>query len=138
VDSYALTKDQRAFSFSREIPPVLEVEPGAAMGDLHAAMGAAEPTWVSLEAPGQATLRIGLEKGMAITAPRLRVDGTTICLGLGETFEQAHQAALDHAFDLLLAKDLDPFDDYALASARLSMRLGGPVSPVVLAVVPDW
>jgi amidase len=26
------------------------------MGDLHAAMGSAEPTWVSLEAAGQATL----------------------------------------------------------------------------------
>ena len=28
------------------------------MGDLHAAMGTAEPTWVSLEAAGNATLRI--------------------------------------------------------------------------------
>ena len=33
------------------------------MGDLHAAMGTAEPTWVSLEAAGHATLRIGVEKG---------------------------------------------------------------------------
>ena len=39
------------------------------MGDLHAAMGTAEPTWVSLEAAGQATLRIGVEKGLTPGVP---------------------------------------------------------------------
>jgi amidase len=113
--------------------------PGAllAMGDLHAAMGAAEPTWVSLEASGQATLRIRLEKGLTIPFPRVRLDGATACLGLGATLEEAHQAALDHAFDLLLAGGLDAFDAYAFASARVAMRFGGPASPIVLAVVPD-
>lgn len=108
-----------------------------AMGDLHAAMGAAEPTWVSLEASGQATLRIGLEKGLSIPFPRVRLEGATACLGLGETLEKAQQAALDHAFDLLLAEGLDAFDAYTFASARLAMRFGGPASPIVLAVVPD-
>jgi hypothetical protein len=32
---------------------------------------------------------------------------------------------------------LEPFDAYAYASARVGMRFGGPVSPIVLAVVPD-
>ncbi len=108
------------------------------MGDLHAAMGAAEPTWVSLEAAGQATLRIGLEKGLTIPYPRLRLDGVTACLGMGETLEEAHQAALDHGFDFLLAQGLEPFDAYAFASARMEMRFGGPASPIVLAVVPDF
>jgi amidase len=108
-----------------------------AMGDLHAAMGAAEPTWVSLEASGQATLRIRLEKGLSIPFPRVRLDGAIACVGLGATLEEAHQAALDHAFDHLLAEGLDAFDAYAFASARLAMRLGGPASPIVLAVVPD-
>ena len=36
------------------------------MGDLHAAMGTAEPTWVSLEAAGHATLRIGVEPDMRL------------------------------------------------------------------------
>jgi amidase len=107
------------------------------MGDLHAAMGAAEPTWVSLEASGQATLRIGLEKGVTLPFPRIRLDGATACLGMGKTLEEAHQAALDHAFDFLLAEGLDPFDAYAFASARVAMRFGGPASPIVLAVVPD-
>lgn len=108
-----------------------------AMGDLHAAMGAAEATWVSLEASGQATLRIRLEKGLSIPFPRVRLDGATAYLGMGATLEEAHQAALDHAFDALLAGGLDAFDAYAFASARLEMRFGGPASPIVLAVVPD-
>lgn len=114
--------------------------PGAllAMGDLHAAMGTGEPTWVSLEASGSATLRIGVEKGMRLSFPRLRVDGATICLGMGETLDAAHQVALDQAFDLLVDEyRLDPFVAYAYASARVTMRLGGPACPIVLAVVPD-
>ncbi len=113
--------------------------PGAllSVGDLHAAMGTAEPTWVSLEASGQATLRIGLERDAGLALPRLRVDGATICVGMGETLEAAHQSAIDQAYDLLVAGGLDPFDAYAYASARVEMRMGGPVSPIVLAVVPD-
>ena len=38
------------------------------IGDL----GTAEPTWVSLEAAGQATLRIGVESDMCLPFPRLR------------------------------------------------------------------
>jgi amidase len=114
--------------------------PGAllAMGDLHAAMGTGEPTWVSLEASGSATLRISLEKGMALAFPRLRVGSATLCLGMGETLEAAHQSALDQAYHLLVDEyGLDPFVAYAYASARVAMRLGGPACPIVLAVVPD-
>ena len=113
--------------------------PGAllAMGDLHAAMGGAEATWVSLEAAGQATLRIGLEKEMRLSTPRLHVDGSTICVGMGETLEAAQQDALDQAYELLLSLGLERFEAYAYASARVGMRLGGPASPIVLAVVPD-
>ncbi len=113
--------------------------PGAllSLGDLHAAMGAAEPTWVSLEAAGQTTLRIGLEKGMGLALPRLRVEEATICVGMGETLEAAHQSAIDQAYDFLVESGLEPFDAYTFASARVGMRFGGPASPIVLAVVPD-
>ena len=108
------------------------------MGDLHAAMGAAEATWVSLEAAGQATLRIGLERRRGLEMPRLRAGNETICVGMGESLESAHQAALDQAYELLTGElGLEPFDAYAYASARVGMRFGGPVSPMVLAVVPD-
>lgn len=114
--------------------------PGAllAMGDLHAAMGRGEPTWVSLEAAGHAVLKISVEKGLSIPYPRLRTEGATMLLGMGDTLDQAHQAALDLAYDYLI-KDLGmaPFVAYAYASARVEMRLGGPASPIVLAIVPD-
>jgi amidase len=109
-----------------------------AMGDLHAAMGTGEPTWVSLEASGSARLRISIERGMRLAYPRLRVDGTTLCMGMGDTLEAAHQAALDQAYTLLIHDfGLEPFVAYAYASARVAMRFGGPASPIVLAAVPD-
>jgi amidase len=109
-----------------------------AMGDLHAAMGVAEPTWVSLEAAGSATLRISIEKGMRLHYPRLRVGNSTYCLGMAETLEKAHQIALDAAYDLLInERGLAPFDAYAYASACVDMRLGGPATSIVMAVVPE-
>jgi amidase len=109
-----------------------------AMGDLHAAMGVAEPTWVSLEASGQATLRISVEKGMKLNFPRLRVGSETYCLGMGDSLATAHQVALDEAFNLLVNDwKLDPFDAYAYASACVDMRFGGPCGSIVMAIVPD-
>jgi amidase len=129
----------------REMSPGTTLElpvqvPGGllSVGDLHAAMGAAEPTWVSLEAAGRATLRIGLRKSAGLRFPRLYAQGATLCVGMGETLEAAQQSALDQAFDLLTGDyGLDPFSAYAYASARVAMRLGGPASPIVIAVVPD-
>ncbi|MCA0453772.1 MAG: acetamidase/formamidase family protein [Chloroflexi bacterium] len=110
-----------------------------AMGDLHAAMGVAEPTWVSLEAAGSATLTISVEKNMKLKFPRLRIGSSTYCVGMGDTLEKAHQAALDEAYSLLInERGLEPFDAYAFASAVVDMRLGGPATAIVLAVVPDF
>jgi acetamidase/formamidase len=108
------------------------------MGDLHAAMGTAEPTSVSLEAAGQATLRIGLEPAMGLRFPRLRRRGETFFLGIAESFDEAHALALDQAYDHLVGeRGIDPFEAYALISARCDMRLGGPASAIVMAVLPD-
>lgn len=110
------------------------------VGDLHAAMGRAEPTWVSLEAAGRATVRVDVEAGVGrgLPAPRLRREDVTLCLGLGDSLEEAHDRALGQAYDLLVEEHgLEPFEAYAYASARVGMRLGGPASPMVLAEVPD-
>lgn len=135
----------------RELSPgatlLLPVQvPGAllSVGDLHAAMGQAEPSCISLEAAGAATLRIDLEKDRRLSYPRLRVGRDTLCVGIGETHEAAYQRALDQAFELLTEEHgLEPFTAYSYACARVGMRLGGPASPagpgstIVLAVVPD-
>ena len=42
---------------------------------------------------------------------------------------------MEQAYRLLIAHGLDPLDAHAYASAEVELRLGGPASPIVLAVV---
>jgi amidase len=119
----------------------LPVQVGGAllsMGDFHAGMGAGEPTCVSLEGCGEATVRIDLEKDKELEYPRLRVGEQTICVGMGVSVKEASAVALDQAHEVLVGEfDMEPFDAYAYASARVGLRFGGPASPTILAVVPD-
>jgi amidase len=107
------------------------------VGDLHAAMGSAEPTWVSLESAGEATLRISIEKGCMLRSPRLRIGNDTMILGMGKTLPEAIQMACEQAYEYLIQQGLKPFDAYAYASARVGLRLAGPAGYNVLAVIPD-
>jgi amidase len=117
--------------------------PGAllCLGDLHAAMGTGEPTWVALESSGEAVVRVGVEKGLHLPCPRLRIGTDTIFVaalaGHGH-LETAQEHAMLQAFEFLQASfGLDSFEAYAYCCARVSLRFGGPASPIVLAVVPD-
>jgi amidase len=59
-------------------------------------------------------------------------------MGIGPTLEEAHQSALDQAYELLMDEHgLTAFDAYAYTSARVGMRFGGPCGPIVMAEVPD-
>jgi amidase len=108
------------------------------LGDLHAAMGAAEPTSVSLESAGRATVRVSVEKGMSLDYPRVRVGKETILVAIADDYVEARQLAMDQAYDYLTGEvGLEPFDAYAYASARVGLRFGGPASAIVLAVVPE-
>jgi len=108
------------------------------IGDLHAAMGTAEPTAVSLEAAGQATVRITVEKNRTLKYPRVRTENETICVAVADSFGDARQLAMDQAYEFLTEEiGLSPFDAYAYASARVSLRFGGPASAIVLAIIPD-
>jgi amidase len=108
------------------------------LGDLHAAMGTAEPTGVSLEAAGQATLKISLEKGMKLNYPRLRVGTNTLIVGMSDKLETSYQIALDEAYALLTNEwGLDPFDAYAYTSACVAIKLGWFANSVVIAEIPD-
>jgi amidase len=117
--------------------------PGAllSLGDLHAAMGAGEPAWIALEAAGRATVRLGLERGMALSHPRLRVGNTTFCVAVldkGRPLQEAGRVALEQAFELLTGEHhLDPLEAYGYACARVGLRFGGPACPIAVAVVPD-
>lgn len=115
--------------------------PGAllSLGDFHAAMGTAELTSVSLEANGQATIRVSVEKGMTITYPRIRVKNETVFVATTDDYRVSRKLAAKLAYDYLTqVKGLAPFDAYAYMSARVELRFGGPASAIVLAVVPDF
>jgi amidase len=114
--------------------------PGAllSVGDLHAAMGAAEPACVGLEGRGTAVVRVGIEKGMRLPFPRIRLGKETICIGMGRTQREASRAALSQAWEILVRdRKLAPLDAFAFASARVGLRLGGPAHEIMLAIVPD-
>lgn len=108
------------------------------VGDLHAAMGAGEPASVGFEARGSATVLLDVETGRTITHPRLRVGSDTLLVGIGDTLDAARTNATAQAWRLLTEEwGLAPFDAFAYASARVSLRFGGPAVDMVLAVVPD-
>ena len=110
------------------------------IGDLHAAMGAGEPAHISLEAAGDATVRVTVEKNLRLRAPRIELEDKTLCLSVLDekgTIEQATQLATRQAYDLLVKEFLlTPFEAYAYVSANVELRLGGPASAIVIAVVP--
>ena len=96
---------------------------------------------MSLEASGRATVRVGLEKGLRLKGPRLRVAGATIevvVLKRKRSLEDAQKRATRRAYRLLTREwGLDAFEAYTYCCARVGVQFGGPASPIVLAVVPD-
>lgn len=111
------------------------------IGDLHAAMGDGETTWMSLEAAGRATVRVSTEKDLALKSPRIKTRHETICVAVFDcdaTHEEAVESAAQQAFEYLTTvRGFTPFEAYLYTCARVSLRFGGPASPIVLAVIPD-
>lgn len=110
------------------------------VGDLHAAMGAGEPSVAAIEASGKVTLGISLLKDRPISYPRLLLDETTVCVvpaGRNQGYGAARESAVKEAF-LVLVQDfgLTPTEAYAYVSAKVDLRLGGPACPIVLSVIP--
>jgi len=114
------------------------------LGDFHAAMGHGEPTFVSLEASGRATVRVDVDRSLRLSTPRLRLGRETVCVGMGETHDEAKQDAVNQAFAYLTEEvEFPPFLAYAYMSARVGLRFAGPAGTrveglqAVLAVIPD-
>ena len=109
------------------------------MGDLHAAMGTQEPTWVSLEAAGSATLRIGLGEGHA--SQRSRASAATA----RRTSSGWRAPTRRHTSSPSTRRTTTSWPTAAWSrsrhtryvSASVDMRLGGPATTIVMAVVPD-
>ncbi|MEX1158811.1 MAG: acetamidase/formamidase family protein [Thermomicrobiales bacterium] len=109
------------------------------LGDLHAAMGDAEATSVSIECAGAATVRLSVEKSLDIQMPRIVAGGKLYTVGLAERghYVAARRHAAEQLFNYLTAeRRLTPEDAYTLFSAACDLSFGGPAGAVVLASVP--
>jgi amidase len=115
------------------------------LGDLHAAMGAAEVTYVSIECPGAATVRLGVRKGLALATPRIEAPDRVYTIGLdyggdlesGGNFHLARKQATDQMLAYLTTERGLSFEDaYVVISACVDLEFGGPAGAVALASVP--
>jgi amidase len=109
------------------------------LGDLHAAMGEHEATFVAFECAGAATVRLDVRPGMALETPRIETADRIFVIGLsacGDYGAARHQAAR-LLYELLTREArLTPREAYAVVSARGDLTLGGPAGTIVLGSVP--
>ncbi|MBN2384949.1 acetamidase/formamidase family protein [bacterium] len=107
------------------------------LGDLHGAMGRGEPLCVGLEGGGRVTVRVLIEKQLKPVMPRIHLDNTVLCVGMGETMDDARRLAVHQAYEVLTGEwGLAPFEAFSYASACLGLRFGGPAHEIVLAELP--
>jgi amidase len=108
------------------------------LGDLHAAMGENEATSVSIECPGEATVRLGVRKGLRLITPRIEHPDRIFTIGLRPKghFDDARDDALDRMWEFLTGEaGCTPDEAYRLCSAVVDVHLGGPAGMVVLASI---
>ncbi len=109
------------------------------LGDLHAAMGEHEATFVAIECAGTATVRLDVRPGLKLETPRIETAGRVFVLGLSPCgdYGAARLQAARLLFELLTQDaGLTPREAYALISARGDLALGGPAGTIVLGSVP--
>jgi amidase len=109
------------------------------LGDLHAAMGEHEATFVALECAGSAALRLGVRPGLRLETPRIETPDRLYVLGLNDLhdFTAARQQAARLLFELLTDEaGLTPREAYIFISARGDLTLGGPAGTIVVGSVP--
>ncbi len=128
------------------------------IGDLHAAMGEGEPTWVGFEAAGTATVRVTVIRDTPPPPyPRLVVGDTTVFTAVHgqppapgsssqpyaaaegvSPHDAAMQDALGQAYDHLLSQErLTPEEAFGFLTALGDARFGGPASRQALVAVPS-
>lgn len=109
------------------------------LGDLHAAMGEAEATGISIECAGSVTVRVEVERGRSLQMPRIVVDGRLTTIGLGDLSEWgvARRHASDQMFNYLTEeRGLTEVDAFLYITAVGDLTFGGPAGAVALMTVP--
>jgi amidase len=109
------------------------------LGDLHAAMGEHEATFVAIECAGSATVRLDVRPGMTLETPRIETPDRIFVMGLNACgdYSAARLQAARLLYELLTQEaELTPREAYAVISARGDLTLGGPAGTIVLGSVP--
>jgi amidase len=109
------------------------------LGDLHAAMGEHEATFVALECAGSATVRFDVRPGINLETPRIETADHHYVLGLNDRhdFTAARQQAARLLYELLTNEaGLTPREAYIFISARGDLTLGGPAGTIVVGSIP--
>jgi amidase len=109
------------------------------LGDLHAAMGEHEATFVAIECAGSATVRLDVRPGMNLESPRVETADRLYVTGLSSCgdYGAARLQAARLLYELLTREShLTPREAYAFISARGDLTLGGPAGTIVLGSVP--
>jgi len=122
----------------------VEVEGGMLyIGDLHAAMGQGEPTWVGYEAAGTAVVRVSVSKKKGPPFPRLftkkgEIIFTAVVYGKENSHDQALQDAVAQAYHYLIQeKGMTEEEAHGFITALGEGRFGGPASIQALLLLPD-
>jgi amidase len=109
------------------------------LGDLHAAMGEHEATFIAIECAGSATVRLDVRAGMALETPRIETADRIFVIGLNSCgdYSAARLQAARLLYELLTVEaELTPREAYVVISARGDLTLGGPAGTIVLGSVP--
>ncbi len=109
------------------------------IGDCHAAMGDGEATASAVECALDATFRVSIENGFAVTRPVVANETEVMTTGEGPTMEDATKAALNAMADLRVDRlGVDYTDAALLIASAVDVRTGLAGNPpyTIRAVVP--
>src|SRR4051794_4277769 len=104
------------------------------LGDLHAAMGEHEATFIAIECAGAATVRLDVRPGLNLETPRIETADRIFVLGLNSCgdYGAARLQAARLLYEMLtLEAQLTPWEAYALISPVGDLPLGGPAGTFV-------
>ena len=117
--------DNRFIAQGSRVHLPVEVEgAGLGIGDIHAAMGDGEITFIGLEICAEVTARVDLVKGAGTRRPLVETDHHWVTTGEGDDLGDAARMAANEMVDLLQARlELSFEDAYMLMSAAVDVQI---------------
>ena len=93
------------------------------LGDVHAAMGDGEIFLSGIEIAGRIQARVTVARGWSLPTPLIVTDEVVAVVAAGDTFDEAAEAAMGKAADMLTEGGMDRVDAAFLMSAAGHLRV---------------